>query len=703
MQRVSIECGIVAAAAFVLAISGVHPARGVSCPTGGASVTVKISFATLDTGKTVTVSGSGVGGQQTCTTLTSSYSQPVPLDGVSPKTVTFSGLNSGVWRHQISYSLSDGGGGSATLNQYLRAPIMATAGTAKQVNWTYFPKVITVNATGDTGGTCAINSSPTGCNIRKAVEVANAYTGTDLVLIQFTASPGLLSGGDLTVSRANRTIDGTDSNGNPWVVGDANAAAANNQSPFTRSIEFGIGYGLVINQADVTIQGLEIKQSAATSHSQHLIRQSADYRGLKIINSRLDGGMTSTCSIPTPCQLQYALVSVADNSAVLESLTDATLTNIEGRSAVSVALELGNKTLAKIERSWLHNNYQGHVVYRQGAPPADVRRLTLSSNTMERAGLRASDDLLVLSGADAVTIDHNVSGNVRLAEVSSDGDIVRNNTGFGYQGTGQNTSFQLNDNFTCGNGVDGIVTTSGGNPIGAPKLDGTGGVATAYNQAHGVNVAVGTNPVDLNVDSAFPSNVLCGFYNASSGTTASATSDQWRGSAPFSDACPTAPGAVDTSNPVDAVDSTIVMDSGVPGDVILPGQTIRVLGFNFNAIDGNPLAADGGCSTGFDGSGTQVGQPNSCCKKTTRANPCGTGTHNPTLGKGNCVEYFGPDQAWYPLTAKGVTPRLIESEISGNAIKCVGNKGEQISVSKRKRNMGLDQNQVTYCTPTNPL
>ena len=700
MQRVSIRSRILAGAAFLLVIAGARSARGVSCPTGGASVTVNISFATLDAGNMVTVSGAGAGGEQTCTTLTASYSQSVLLQGTSPKTVTFSGLNSGVWRHQISYNPN---GAAATVNQYIRAPILATAGTPKQVDWTFFPKVITVNATGDTGGTCTINSTPTGCNIRKALEVAKADTGTDLVLIQFTASPGLLSGGDLKVERTNLTIDGTDSNGNPWVVGDANAAAANKQSPFTRSIEFGVSFGLLINKQDVTIQGLEIKQSAATSHGQHLIRRSANLRGLKIINCRLDGGMTSDCAIPTQCQLQYALVSVTDNTALVESLTDATLTNIEGRSAVSVALELGNQTLAKVERSWLHNNYQGHVAHRQTAPPADVRRLTLSTNTMERAGLRASDDLLVLSGADGVTIDHNVSSNPTLAEVGSDRDIVRNNTGFGYQGTGQKTSFTLNNGFVCGNGVDGIATTSGGNPIGAPKLDGTGGVAAAYNQAHGVNVAVGTNPVDLNVDSAFPSNVQCGFYNASSGTTASATFDQWRGSAPFADACPSAPGAVDTSNPKDAVNELIVMDSGFPGDVILPGQTIRVLGFNFNAIDGNPLAADGGCSTGFDGSGTQVGQPNSCCKKTTRANPCGTGTHNPTSGKGNCVEYFGPDQAWYPLTAKGVTPRMIESEISANAIKCVGSKGERIAVSKRKSDMSLSFNDVAYCKPTNPL
>lgn len=183
-----------------------------------------------------------------------------------------------------------------------------------RVDWTYFPSVITVTQAGDaSSGSCPVNGTSSTCSVRKAVTVANGVSGTNPVLIQFTTSPGTMSGGNLTLNRTNLTLDGTDGNGNPWIVGDPSAAAAGNQDPIPRMMNFNLAGGLRLSADNITLKGLDIKQtpSAGTlTQFAHLIQHTTAVQGTMIVASRLDGGTTSNCIPASNCSAAFDLVNL---------------------------------------------------------------------------------------------------------------------------------------------------------------------------------------------------------------------------------------------------------------------------------------------------------------------------------------------------------------------------------------------------------
>jgi hypothetical protein len=136
-----------------------------------------------------------------------------------------------------------------------------------------------------------------------------------------------------------------------------------------------------------------------------------------------------------------------------------------------------------------------------------------------------------------------------------------------------------------------------------------------------------------------------------------------------------------------------------PSSAIFKGQTIRISGVDFDAVNGNPLPT-GGC---LAGSGILS---SSCCRQPARATRC-SALHTPTSG--NCVEVLpaGAGGNWTALDVTSVTPTTIAAQLpSGSGILCVGLTGvdeELISVTKYKKSGGMSRDYAKYCTNDRPF
>jgi hypothetical protein len=303
----------------------VREAGAIFC-NNGAQVNVCVKNPTNTTPLSLTISGAVNSGESTCGTNSNtvpavSYSESHTVTVINGQTQCFTinpagtGLVSGMWTHHINVS-------STGQSQHQQVPVIWSTTKNAEVDWVYYPHVITVNKTGDTSGTCQQNCPTCGntCDIRHAVQLANSVTGGTAgpVLIQFTVSPGTIDngtfGGPLVLGNlvggpsGSITIDGTDANGNPAIVGDANAAAAGSQDAFPRVVSFFRGAnGFVINSSDNVIQGLAIKHALASSTTQqttHVISIVNPNPGIStppsnnvIRRVQLDGGNRLSCAL----------------------------------------------------------------------------------------------------------------------------------------------------------------------------------------------------------------------------------------------------------------------------------------------------------------------------------------------------------------------------------------------------------------------
>jgi hypothetical protein len=231
------------------------------------------------------------------------------------------------------------------------------------------------------------------------------------------------------------------------------------------------------------------------------------------------------------------------------------------------------------------------------------------------------------------------------------------------------------------------------------------GVAMAYNAQRGAQVlAVPTPPAapafKMGPESTYVSNAQCGLYNSSSSTTLDARLNQWRPlNPPFEDVCPSPSGPIDTSGYVTTRQSSTPTLQGwpapVPSNSSVFGQTVRVFGTNFDAVEGNPKGADSSCTLGVD---LVAGLAESCCRDAAHANVC-QGEHNPPAAIGqHCVEVrnAATTPTWYQLPARAFTPRFIETE--GGRFICVGGGNEKIRVTKRVSGGGTQRGERNYCT-----
>ncbi len=658
--------------ALLLAVLATARAEAIPCPGNGAKLRVIINNPTTTTGQQVFISGSVADGLRTCVGQSDTYATTVTLASTGDNTFVIpvaGGLNSGLWMHHISIG---------DQFQHRRTPVLFTSdpGQYATVRWTYHPTVIQVNKAGDATGSCSGGV----CTFRQALNAANALVSTTpAILIQLMLAPGgMTQSADLDVGSPFFspiiTIDGTDAGGNPWIVGDALAAAQGSQSPFLRTIDLRNTTKLRIVGDNVTLRGLAISNTVISGPPTDTLIESVGM-STRIEAVQVDGGSTGAC---TDC------VNAGTDLLLLDGGL-AEVINVEGRAAYSsaVRVDFNSSGTTKIQDSWFHHNY-GTGIMADGA--------SIERNFIELSGRRF--DNVVVNSVDGVGIRRHSA-----SEITTDSNIVRNHTSFGISALAQ-FDISLAHDAVCGNGDTGLSVEL--NPS-APRVASGTGLGTMYNFSHGVKFT-GSPPNDaiqFNGDSAFTANGSCGFGNLSS-VTASAIDNQWRGAvtacADSADVC--TGGLFDpiTCDPFqDAADSDIVLNSTnptYPRNAFLIGQTVRVQGTGFNAIAGNPLAAAASCELGSD----DVSNEN-CCRKKTKANVCAlTGTPpDPNSNGSNCVAILDATNVWKRLAVTSVTPTTIVTEVPNPAVLCIG-EGYTQTVRVAKLSGGiLKSDQKDYC------
>lgn len=707
---------------FGLSLAAPPGARGVSCPTGGATVKVTLyNPSSTTTIPSITISGAYVyadcGGNSP---LKGKYSQSVTnLLPNELRTVIVPNLISAVWNHAISVG---------TQNQYQKDIVLigicasgSNAGKACQVdsdcptsscvdttvNWTAFPNVITVNLAGESGtnsADCPINSvsNPPTCTLRKAILQANGVSTSNSTqtLIEFTASPGAVGGPtppptpQLSVTGNYITIDGTDSTGNPWIVGDANAVAAGEGGTFPTLVDLSGVSWFDIAASYLTLKGLDIQNTlptplpgaTPTPQTKNLIFFKSGSTNGSVSAVRINGGNTLSCPSlgcgPTP--ISRDLINVDAGNASIK--------NIEGLAAIDKGVKAADGGEADVSDSWIHNNYRGGLQATFGGSSSGT--MNAARNTVEKNGYRASDGVQVDPAANGIASNG-------ASNVGTDSNVSRMNSQDGAIVAGSSSLYAYND-YLCGNRINGYDASSGGTQTALGQ-----GISAAYNGLHGVALAgfsyadFGRGNLTSNGNNFFGQNAAAptpcpkggDFQNTpSANPTPNAQNNQWANGTPH--VC----GPVNTSSVQNGRTTPLSVNSPatVPGSSILGGQTIHVSGLGFNADDGNP-APSGGCVQGTD-------PTNSCCLKVSNNNTC-NGTHTP-VGYGNCVEYqasANANSSVTALTVTAVTPTTITAAMPGNSssggINCIGAQtGELVFVSKNSGSGGIKTVQGTYCT-----
>lgn len=674
--------------AILLAVLATPRAEAVSCPSNGAKIKIVINNPTTTTGQQVFLSGSLVEGQATCVGQADTYATTVTLTSTGNNTFILpasGGLNTGLWVHHISIG---------DQFQHRRTPVLFTSNSSEYatVRWTYHPTVIQVNKSGDATGSCTGGV----CTLRQAIAAANALVSTGstpAILIQLMLSPGIMTQtADLTVGIPSApeiiSIDGTDASGNPWIVGDALATAQGNQSPFLRAIDLKRLTRIVIAGENVTLRGFAIANSGTTTlQSDPLVEISGDNAVIEAI--RLDGGASGTCG--TCIEQNRDLFSMEGE--------DGQIVNVEGRSAFSNGAHVYYGVFQGIRDSWFHHNW-GSAVKGDG--------VQLERNMLELSGRRLSDNAVVSSAAVGVRGEG-------ASEIGTIANVIRNNTQHGIDSPFVLGVYFAND-FVCGNGGDGIVLRG---TLSSNSAFGTG-LATTYN-GNGVGLETDNgvlftddfqaDTVFFDNDSTFTANAGCGMFNDTS-TSVSAENNQWRGvSDPSTEFCEDSPDFCTSGGPIDCnpiqnyPNKAIVLNSSeptYPRNAFIKGQTVRVQGSGFNAIDGNPEAGTGTGQFDCEVGSSDVSSDN-CCRNTAKANVCAeTGSPpNPPSDGSNCVAILDGTGSWRKLSVTSVTPTTIVTEVPAPALLCIGETYTQTVRVVKQGSGGQIASSGNYCRNTN--
>ncbi len=679
-------------------------AAAISCPAGGSRVQVCIDNTTSAT-PTVTISGQVAYPGLTCTGsppfVNPTYSMNVTLSPNGLTCVEPAALYSGVWVHHINVAATG-------QSQHQQNPVFYTSSSdpadLASVSWKYFPNVITVNQLGDSScnTSCVCTScSGSNCTLRQAIVKANATAGAAPVLVQFAfpepvpdpfptdVNPVEIELTDtcpLRVERNDVMIDGTDMQGNPWIVGDRNAAAAGSQDPFTRTVDLNDATSFRIAGAPgVTIKGLRITNTivgTGAAQKANLIRIESGSPDATIRAVKLEGGNTLACGMGG-CGADFDLIDVA--------APGARVINIEGHSAIDKGVKAISGGNATVDDSWLHHNYRGGVESFGSAGPSTV---TVNRGVVEHSGRRITDNEVVRTTAGGLLADGGgfVFMNSGILWLNQGNGTTVNDSGGGGGGA------ILADSFVCGNRTGLEITNSAGQPAPTALISGN---AFVYNTARGFSangpnlfVPFVSNNAFANNDNA-PSG--CDFKNDSP-ISINAENNQWGTTVPR--VCGSGAALVDTDPVQEAANFPIHLSSDEPtspSNVIFRGQSIRINGNAFNAIKSNPPVDS--CVRGDD-------PTSSCClAKPMQANACSTtGVHNPVLDSGTCVEFFQSGNAtWKKMTVTSVTPTTIVTEVPEPVFSCIGNDAE-LWVSDRPNTtlMRQDSKLSGFCTNRSP-
>lgn len=691
-----------------------------SCPSPGAKIEICVDNQT-DATTDVYVAGNAIGDQITCTgpapilgayqkTFTAPAGQTTCFEdgGTNPPLPETYGLLSGMYVHRIYYppppAFTPGAAPTPRAAQYQKGPVVfdAAAGGAPprkwaRIDWVIHKTILTVNATGDS--TCNDTSClPGACTLRQSINKARQGATGRPVLINFDLpSPSTIgmsatgSGcGTLRLdqppdsgSAASLTIDGTDKNGRPWIVGDRSAKEANMQDTFPIRIDLQNLTRFQVTKSGHTLKGLDIANTVASGQVQandlFLFNLSpASTVGMNEIHSvRVDGGNTLDCSGGgAACASNADLVNVSNSRTVV-------VRNTEGRSALDKGVKAFN-TLAAAEviDSWFHHNYRGNV------QSSGTAGLTVADSVVELAGRRASDSLAVNSEANGSVAN--------AARLSSSRSVFERNRGFGLTIRDANPVGTFDRDIACGNGLSGlsIEPSSTGPQLTASRL------GTVFNRERGVRLAIApTNLASFGESNAFVNNDIAASGKCDfdlTGGSVTVDNSQWTNGVPRK--CGT--GTVTTNTIQDQVAVPIPDNLTTdPTNALLKGQTVRIVGAGFNAVAGNAL--QGGCVIGDD-PGT-----NSCCKKGPRLSNVCTVDGGPPAGGGQCVRIQDPLSVWYPMTVDALNPTMIVTSIpqvsdAGTIFPCtggVGNGGDAVmQVVKRGPGGVPNEGRARYCS-----
>jgi hypothetical protein len=648
-------------------------APAIPCPGNGAKLRVIINNPIGSTGHQVTISGHQVGGQATCVGVSDSYSTTVTLTQTGDNEFiipTSRGLVSGMWVHRMSI-------GSQAQHQKGMVVFTATAADYTKVRWMFYPFVVEVNRSGD----AALGTCPPDCTFRQGIGIASSLAAFGPTLVQFTVSPGIMTQTNTiaigNAGTARITIDGTNYDGNPKIVGDALAAAQGSQDPLPRALDLANKTRLVINGGNVTIKGLEIVNTGGSPLNQALLESTAANTRIEAV--RVDGGTGGLCDTANQ---SFDLIKISGGSSPSE------IVNVEGRAARSNGLRLSPAGGShEVRDSWLHHNCASGV---------KANGVVLTRNVIELSGRRLSNNQLLLDEGVGISGDST-------NEIATEANLVRNNASFGID-VQHIFPLSFEDDAVCGNGSTGIVVRG---TLSSAMATGTG-LSSTYNSEEVFRFldagrglifdnSFQTATVDFSNDSAFTANEVCGLQNDST-TTVLALNNQWRDTP--TPPCTSSPdycgGPINCDTVQDFANVAVTLDGNepaFPSNALLKGQTVRVQGSGFNAIAGNPLSTDASCALGASDVSA-----NNCCRKKSKANQCGSGSPPapPTDGS-NCVALLNAVGQWQALPVTSVTPTTIVTEVSGVGYACVGGMGEMVRVVKLHGNGMPDEVFMDYC------
>jgi len=652
---------------------------------------------------TVTFSGDIVTGNNTCTSAKSTFSESrtftmnngatecfnpaVPTDTSNPNDL----LDTGMWVMKFTYTTTVNGVANTSVTQYQKVPIVfnndSPTPNRTVVNWTYFPNVFSVNTAGDGAITSCTSNCASNCTLRHALKCANDKSSSSSmpVLVSFGIAAQTITMTDsaaLTLGANGKiTLDGINSSGKPWIVGDFKPT----QDAFSWVVDLNNTANFVVTSSKNVIQGLWIKNAhtAGTAQAKHLIDVQSGQENI-ILASKLDGGNNCTTQAQCACPGTGNCPDLIHGASGLSFSTPAvTVRNAEGLSALDQGVGSSDLGYVTVKDGWFHNNLRGDM-------QAEIKgKLKAERNMVELAGRVSGASGAPLFNADGFSVLGDVGG---TSELNTDANIVRlnSNNGIGIKNQINPKANAFND-YLCGG-------TAQGYGISTPVIATGQGLAAVYNQNRGVNVIpVSTGgTVDFggggtsSGNNAFARNILtCDVRNDAS-ISVKAQNNQW-GPDGNPLVCGSNSALIDTTSPQDHATVAIALDTTnptVPSNVFLKDQSVRVRGSGFNAINGNPAPTSGpDCVRGNPDPPYTGGSNTPCCLvKPQGANVCDTGTHNPFHDGSQCVEFLDGQAAWRQATAvSSVTPTTIVVGVpqgNGGGIPCMGGMGEKIWLSK---------------------
>jgi hypothetical protein len=288
---------------------------------------------------------------------------------------------------------------------------------------------------------------------------------------------------------------------------------------------------------------------------------------------------------------------------------------------------------------------------------------------------------------------NGMSANASFSDLRTTENVVWLNRANGVAAIRDEAGYDGVGDYSCGNRFSGLGTSQSMDPPGT-NLSSIGS-AFVYNAGRGIQLAGNVGDATLTPDNALTENAanpmdVCDMEN-NSAVNVDARFNQWRNQSPLT--CGT--GSINSSNVQDHVNVALALEDPstafFPSNVILEGQTIRIRGSGFNAIDGNPPPT--GCSLGDD-------PTQSCCLTApAAANDCVVedDQYVPIEGAGMCVQILPNAGTWNKMSVTAVTPTRMVTQIPYPVFGCKGEGDARVQVSK-ETSLGAVAKEEGFCT-----